>query len=164
MSRSFAKQAFSRTLFTIRKLWQRKQRRKWGEFCEELKYFFSLGKTTQTMCLERLRIVTPLFCMHLLLIQSCQYFDGREAVGATERGWFSHQSRPKGQLTAVLPSHPRRGRRSRALLFISTTECRSVVQISGEISRVGATGRYYCKALQFYQHRYTMHKLLADSI
>ena len=102
--------------------------------------------------------------LHLLLIQSCQYFDGREAVGATERGWFSHQSRPKGQLTAVLPSHRRRGRRSRALLFISTAECRSVVQISGEISRVGATGRYYCKALQFYQHRYTMHKLLADSI
>ena len=24
--------------------------------------------------------------LHLLLIQSCQYFDGREAVGATERG------------------------------------------------------------------------------
>ena len=151
------------TLFTIRKLWQGKQRRKLGGVLWRTKIFLFSWKGHTDYVLGKAENRHPTI-LHLLLIQSCQYFDGREAVGATERGWFSHQSRPKGQLTAVLPSHRRRGRRSRALLFISTAECRSVVQISGEISRVGATGRYYCKALQFYQHTNTMHKLLADSI
>ena len=62
-----------------------------------------------------------------------------------ERGWFSHQSPPKGGLTAVIPSH------CRAVHFIIWAALHtSAVQISGEISRVGATGRYYCKALQLF--------------
>ena len=152
------------TLFYNQKALTKKTEKKMRGILRRTKIFLFSWKGHTDYVLGKAENRHPTTLHLLLLIQSCQYFDGREAVGATERGWFSHQSRPKGQLTAVLPSHRRRGRRSRALLFISTAECRSVVQISGEISRVGATGRYYCKALQFYQHRYTMHKLLADSI